>query len=88
MAQGLQGAAEGLREAHLGQELLDVGHWGLEGLLGARALAPVCGVGGRPPPTAEDHARDAREVGEGGEIRLHSTPRQRLHANPNRKGLA
>ena len=39
MAQGLQGAAEGLREAHLGQELLDVGHGGLEGLLRAGAWA-------------------------------------------------
>ena len=37
---------------------------------------------------AEEAARDARQVGEGGDIRLHSTAWQRLHANPNRKGLA
>jgi hypothetical protein len=36
----------------------------------------------------EDLARDAAQVGEGGDIRLHSTAWQRLHANPNRKGLA
>lgn len=37
---------------------------------------------------AEDHVKNARQVGEGGEICLHSTAWQRLHANPNRKGLA
>lgn len=37
---------------------------------------------------AEDLARDAAQVGEGGDILLHSTAWQRLHANPNRKGLA
>jgi hypothetical protein len=37
---------------------------------------------------AEEDAQNARQVGEGGEIRLHSTAWQRLHANPNRKGLA
>ena len=37
---------------------------------------------------AEDHARDAAQVEAHGDIRLHSTARQRLHANPNRKGLA
>lgn len=37
---------------------------------------------------AEHLARDAAQVGEGGDIRLHSTAWQRLHANPNRKGLA
>ena len=37
---------------------------------------------------AEDHARDA-EIARGvGDVHLHSTARQRLHANPNRKGLA
>jgi len=36
----------------------------------------------------EDHARDAEMAGEARDIRLHSTARQRLHANPNRKGLA
>ena len=37
---------------------------------------------------AEDHARKA-EIARGlGDIPLHSTARQRLHANPNRKGLA
>ena len=34
---------------------------------------------------AEEHAR---ETGDVGEFRLHPTARQRLHANPNRKGLA
>lgn len=38
--------------------------------------------------TAEDHAQNAWQVGEGGDIRLHSTAWQRLHAKPNRKGLA
>ena len=37
---------------------------------------------------AEDLARDAAQVGEAGDIRLHSTAWQRLHAKPNRKGLA
>ena len=37
---------------------------------------------------AEDHARDAARVEAHGDIRLHSTGKQRLHANPNRKGLA
>ena len=37
---------------------------------------------------AEDHARDAEIARGGGEVRLHFTARQRLHANPNRKGLA
>ena len=37
---------------------------------------------------AEDHARDAEIARGGGEIRLHSTARQRRHANPNTKGLA
>gem|GEM_PF-1558446 len=37
---------------------------------------------------AEDHARDA-EIARGvGDVPLHSTAKQRLHANPNRKGLA
>jgi hypothetical protein len=37
---------------------------------------------------AEDDARDA-EIARGVvDVRLHSTARQRLHANPNRKGLA
>ncbi len=37
---------------------------------------------------AEDHARDAEIARGAGAVRLHSTARQRLHANPNRKGLA
>ena len=37
---------------------------------------------------AEDHARDAEIARGGGEVRLHFTARQRLHANPKRKGLA
>jgi len=37
---------------------------------------------------AEDHARDGEIPRGAGEVRLHSTARQRLHANPNRKGLA
>ena len=37
---------------------------------------------------AEDLARDAAQVEARGDIRLHSTARQRRHANPNRKGLA
>jgi len=37
---------------------------------------------------AEDDARDA-EIARGvGEVRLHFTARQRLHAKPKRKGLA
>ena len=38
--------------------------------------------------TAEDLARDAEEVRGVGDIRLHSTARQRLHANPKREGVA
>ena len=37
---------------------------------------------------AEDHARDADQARGLGEVRLHSTAHQRLHAKPNRKGLA
>ena len=37
---------------------------------------------------AEDHARDAEVARGAGDVRLHSTARQRLHANPNRIGLA
>ncbi len=37
---------------------------------------------------AEDDARDAEIARGAGDSRLHSTRRQRLHANPNRKGLA
>lgn len=37
---------------------------------------------------AEDLTRDADEARESGEVRLHSTARQRLHANPKRKGVA
>jgi hypothetical protein len=38
--------------------------------------------------TAEDLARDAEEAREAGDIRLHSTARQRGDANPRRKGVA
>jgi len=37
---------------------------------------------------AEDLARDAQEAREAGEVRLHSTARQRRHANPKREGVA
>ena len=37
---------------------------------------------------AEDDARDAEIARGAGDSRLHSTAHQRLHANPNRKGLA
>ena len=37
---------------------------------------------------AEDLARDAAQVEEHGDVRLHSTARQRRHANPRRKGVA
>jgi hypothetical protein len=36
---------------------------------------------------AEDLARDAEEVRGVGDIRLHSTARQRRHANPRREGV-
>jgi hypothetical protein len=56
-------------------------------------LREVCGILARGlvrlrSRAAEDDARDARQVREDGDIRLHSTAWQRLHANPNRKGLA
>jgi hypothetical protein len=37
---------------------------------------------------AEDLARDAEEARGSGEVRLHSTARQRRHANPKREGVA
>ena len=37
---------------------------------------------------AEDLARDAAQVEEHGDVRLHSTARQRRHATPRRKGVA
>jgi hypothetical protein len=37
---------------------------------------------------AEDLARDAEQARGSGDVRLHSTARQRLHAKPNRQGLA
>ncbi len=37
---------------------------------------------------AEDLVRDAAQVEARGDIRLHSTARQRRHANPMRKGVA
>ena len=37
---------------------------------------------------AEDLARDAEQARGSGELRLHSTARQRRHANPRRKGVA
>ncbi|WP_135468543.1 hypothetical protein [Crenalkalicoccus roseus] len=36
----------------------------------------------------EELARDAEEAREPGEVRLHSTARQRRHANPRREGVA
>jgi len=56
-------------------------------------LREVCGILARGlvrlrSRDAEDHAREA-EIARGlGDIPLHFTARQRLHANPNRKGLA
>ena len=38
--------------------------------------------------TAEDLARDAAQAREFGELRLHSTARQRRHATPSREGVA
>ena len=38
--------------------------------------------------SAEDLARDAEEASGSGEVRLHSTARQRRHANPRREGVA
>ncbi len=38
--------------------------------------------------TAEKAARDAEIARGAGDVRLHSTAHQRLHANLNRKGLA
>lgn len=37
---------------------------------------------------AEDLARDAEEARGSGEVRLHSTARQRRHANPKKEGVA
>jgi hypothetical protein len=37
---------------------------------------------------AEDLARDAEQARGCGDIRLHSTGRQRRHANPKREGVA
>ena len=56
-------------------------------------LREVCGILARGQVrlrsrVAEDEARDA-EIARGvGDVPLHSTAKQRLHANPNRKGLA
>lgn len=36
----------------------------------------------------EDLARDAEEARGAGDVRLHSTARQRRHANPRREGVA
>ena len=38
--------------------------------------------------TAEECASTSTEGRERGDIRLHSTARQRVHANPKRKGVA
>lgn len=56
-------------------------------------LREVCGILARGlvrlrSRAAEDDARDAGIARGAGDIRLHSTAKQRLHANPNRKGLA
>ena len=56
-------------------------------------LREVCGILARGlvrlrSRDAEDHARDAEIARGAGDGRLHSTGHQRLHANPNRKGLA
>jgi hypothetical protein len=56
-------------------------------------LREVCGILARGlvrlrSRAAEDDARDAAQGRGAGDIRLHSTAEQRLHAKPNRKGLA
>jgi len=56
-------------------------------------LREVCGILARAlvrlrSRDAKDDARDAAQARGAGDIRLHSTAHQRLHANPNRKGLA
>ena len=38
--------------------------------------------------TAEELARDAERARDRGEVRLHSAPRQRRHANPTRRRQA
>lgn len=38
--------------------------------------------------TGEDLARDAEEARGLGDVRLHSTARQRRHANPKKEGVA
>ena len=38
--------------------------------------------------SAEEAARDADQARGSGDIRLHSTARQRRHANPRREGVA
>ena len=38
--------------------------------------------------TTEECAQSSAEGRERGDIRLHSTARQRVHANPKRKGVA
>ncbi len=37
---------------------------------------------------AAESAKSPAQARERGDIRLHSTPRQRVHANPKRKGVA
>jgi len=56
-------------------------------------LREVCGILARAlvrlrSRAVEDDARDAEIARGAGDIRLHSTAEQRLHAKPNRKGLA
>jgi len=56
-------------------------------------LREVCGILARGlvrlrSRDAEDHARDAVIARGLGDIPLHFTAMQRLHAKPNRKGLA
>ena len=62
--------------AHLPPHLREISNLLARGLLRLRSRA------------AENLARDAAQVEARGDVRLHSTARQRRHANPNRKGLA
>ena len=48
----------------------------------------ACGLVRLRSRAAEDLARDAAQAGSFGDIRLHSTARQRRHATPSRKGVA
>ena len=65
-----------ITNAHLPTHLREVCDLLARGLLRLRSRA------------AEDLARDTEQARGRGEVRLHSTARQRRHANPRRKGVA